>query len=489
MKGMTIEEIAKSCGGVLTAPDFPADREIGPFVTDSRQAAQGGAYAAIKGARVDGHSFIGDVYEKGALLCVGEDDYTPPAGKAYIKVHSTVEALGRIACEYMRKLDIPVVGITGSVGKTSTKEVIASVLSAKYKTGKTRGNHNNDIGLPITCLELEGDTQVAVLEMGISAPGEMDYLTKIVQPTVGVITNIGVAHMEILGSRDGIFEEKRKIINDLPENGLAVLCGDDDILPRVKEAAGIKPVFFGLEKNGVNDLYAGDIKELGLDGTEFTIMGLKDHPEGVRVTMPIPGKHMVLNALAAAAVGQHLGLDADRIKTGLSKASTIAGRTDISINEKRNIHIIDDSYNASPASMKSSIDTLSLAKGRKICVLGNMYELGEGSEKMHYDVGRYAADKGVNVLFTCGELAKDIARGALNISMSADLDAGLEDECAEIMMTDPEANVVPLFFVFDDKEAMINKLSEFVKPGDAVLVKASNSMGFSGVVDALKNLV
>ena len=489
MKGMTIEKIAASCGGVLNAPDFPRDAEIGAFVTDSRQAAAGGAYAAIKGARVDGHSFIEDVYEKGVLLCVGEQDYTPPEGKAYIRVEDTVKALGLIAHEYMKHLGIPVVGVTGSVGKTSTKEVIASVLSVKFKTGKTRGNHNNDIGLPLTCLELDGDTQIAVLEMGISAPGEMDYLTQVVQPTVGVITNIGVAHMEILGSRDGIFEEKSKILKNLPEDGLAVLCGDDDKLPAVKEAAGKKPVFFGLEQNGLNDLYAADIEELGLDGTEFTIMGLEGYDEGVRVTMPIPGKHMVLNALAAVATGRHFGLDAGQIKEGLSKAATIAGRTDISVNKARQIHIIDDSYNASPASMKSSIDTLSLAKGRRICVLGNMYELGEGSEQMHYDVGRYAADKGVNVLFTCGDLAKDIARGALNVGMHADIDACAEDECVEIMMTDPGANVIPEFYIFDDKDELIEKLSEVVRPGDAVLIKASNSMGFSGIVDAIKNLV
>ena len=453
MDKMTVEQAVNACAGEFKGDRKFFDREITSLVTDSRKVIPGGAYGAIKGERVDGHDFIGSAFDAGAFLVVGEKDLDPEGKGVYVKVPSTVEAVGRIARDYMQILDIPVVGITGSVGKTSTKEVIAAVLAQEYVTGKTLGNHNNEIGLPLTCCEMDSETEVAVLEMGISAPGEMDYLTEIVRPEVAVITNIGVTHMEILGSREGIFDEKSKIYRNIPEEGLVILNGDNDILSQVKDTPAGKPLFFGLEDK--NDIYAEDIREEGLSGSSFVIKGL--NCGDVKVHMPIPGKHMVTNALAAAAVGEYFGLSAESIKKGIASVETVSGRTNI--RQVNGITVIDDSYNASPASMMSAIDTLSLADGRKICVLGNMYELGDDSLKMHRQVGEYASSKNVDMLFTCGDMAKEIAEGAKG---------GVGDiRC------------------FDDNDALIKELKGVLREGDTVMIKASNSMKFGDIAKEL----
>lgn len=453
MDKMSARQVLEACGGVFSGNREVLDKKVTALVTDSRKVVPGSVYGAVKGSRVDGHDYIGAAFKDGACLCVGEDDYSPGGKEAYVKVPSTLEAVGRIAKDYMRILDIPVVGITGSVGKTSTKEVIASVLSQGLCTGKTLGNHNNELGLPLTCCEMSAETEVAVLEMGISAPGEMDYLTGIVQPEVAVITNIGVTHMEILGSREGIFAEKSKIYKNIPEEGLVILNGDNDILKQVKETPAGSPLFFGLDKE--NDIYAEDIAEDGLKGSTFVIKGL--NCGDISVHIPIPGKHMVINALAAAAVGEYFGLGAESIRKGIASVEAVSGRTNIK--EVNGITVIDDSYNASPASMMSAIDTLCLAKGRKICVLGNMYELGDDSLNMHRQVGEYAAVKGVDILFTCGGMAKEIAAGARE---------GVKE-----------------IYSFDDNEEMIKKIKELIREGDSVMIKASNSMRFADVAEAL----
>lgn len=481
---MTIDNIIKACGGTFFGDVSLKGLKVSSFVIDSRLASEGCAYVAIKGERVDGHTFIKDTFSKGAYVCIGEQEYDVSEGEAYIQVESSQEALGKIASAYMKELDIPVVGVTGSVGKTGTKEMVACVLASSLKVAKTKGNHNNDIGLPLTCLETPGDAQISVLEMGISADGEMDYLTGIVQPTAAVVTNIGVSHMEILGSQKGIFDEKIKIAKNLPENGLLVINGDDEFLSGIKnneidtKAAVIR---FGFSPD--NDIYAEDISIDGLKGPEFTIKGLKKAQEGLRVKLSLPGRHMVLNALAAAAIGEHFGITPENTAKGLNAAGTIAGR--MNIIRSGEITIIDDSYNASPVSMKAAIEALSGAEGRKICVLGNMYELGDNSRQMHYDVGRFAAEKGVSVLITCGELAEDIARGAIGVVFSADIKKCAEDEYSEIMMTDPDMAAVPGFYVFHDNESMTEKIKEILQPGDTVLVKASNSMRFADVVKEL----
>lgn len=483
--GISIRQILRACDGSFFGEEALLDSEITSFVKDSREIVPGCAYLAITGERADGHDFIKTSFEKGAYLCIGEKAYETGQGEAYIMTDSSVEALGKIASSYMAELDIPIVGITGSVGKTGTKEMIASVLASSLKVSKTIGNHNNEIGLPLTCLETPKDAKVSVLEMGISAEDEMDYLTGIVQPKVAVLTNIGVSHMEILGSKQGIYNEKIKIAKALPGDGLLVINGDDEFLATVDNkdidtAADI--IRFGFEST--NDYYAADIRSDGLLGSSFTIYGIKSAPGGLKAALKLPGRHLILNALAAAAVGDYFGISPENIASGLLNAGTIAGR--MNIIKANDITIIDDSYNASPVSMKAAIEALSEVPGRKICVLGDMFELGDESKQMHYDVGRFAAKKGVSVLFVCGEKSVDIAKGALGVNIDADLESCVQDEYIEVMMTDPDALVVPQFYIYKDNEEMIKKIREVLKPGDTVLIKASNSMRFYEVAEALK---
>lgn len=484
MKSFSIEKISNACGGELFGDRNLLNREVTSFIIDSRQACEGCAYVAFDGARVDGHSFIADTFAKGAYVCIGEKPYEAKDGEVYIRVDSSQEALGRIASAYMKELDIPVVGVTGSVGKTGTKEMVASVLAASLNVAKTKGNHNNEIGLPLTCLDTPEEAEVCVLEMGISAEDEMDFLTGIAQPDAAVVTNIGVSHMEILGSQRGIFDEKIKIAKGLPADGILALNGDDGFLSGIRDAeidTRARIVRYGLKDT--NDIYAEDIDLKGIEGSVFTIRGLKAAPDGLRVSLHLPGRHMILNSLAAAAIGEYFGLDAEKIAAGLEDSDTIPGR--MNVIKKGGITIVDDAYNASPVSMKAAIEAVSGGEGRKICVLGNMYELGDDSRQMHYEVGRFAAEKGVDILFVCGDLAEDIAKGALGVSLKADIRESLRDEYTEVMMTSPDVAVVPVFYAYDDNADMTAKIIEILKPGDTVLVKASNSMKFSDVVKAL----
>ena len=349
---------------------------------------------------------------------------------------------------------VGVVGITGSVGKTSTKEVIASVLAQKYNVLKTLGNFNNELGLPLTVFRLRDEHQIAVLEMGISHFGEMHRLAKVARPDICVITNIGQCHLEFLKDRDGILRAKTEIFDFLKEDGCIILNGDDDKLDTIEEVKGIKPIFFGVE--GQRPVYADEIESLGLSGIACTI-----HADGesIRVTVPIPGGHMVLNALAATAVGRALGLTMQEIKAGIEALEPVGGRFHI-INHG-DIQIIDDCYNANPVSMKSSIEVLSHAKGRTIAVLGDMGELGSDEKKLHHEVGEAVGENHIHTLFAAGELAKEYAAGAAEKSSDVDI------------------------HYFEDRETMTQELLSYVKEGDTILVKASHFMEFPKVVEAL----
>lgn len=331
---------------------------------------------------------------------LGETDYP------YILVESTGQALLDIAKLYRDSFDVKVVGITGSVGKTSTKEMIASVLSQKYNVHKTLGNFNNEWGLPITIFEMNEENQVAILEMGVNHFGEMRRLSSVASPDVCVITNIGVAHLEFFKTREGIFQEKSQMIQDMKNGGTIIFNGDDDILRESGPIKGVEPVFFGTGDN--SDFRATDIKPLGLKGTSCTL----HMPNGTSFdcVVPLPGIHMVSNALAGAAVGYSLDLTNEEIKAGIENLPSIPGRNHIIITDK--LTILDDCYNANPISTKASIDVLDMAIGRKVAVLGNMGELGANEKELHHETGAYAAEKGVDVVCAIGDLAKEIANGA-----------------------------------------------------------------------------
>lgn len=345
MKNLTLENIAGACGGAYVGSDADRSREVADIVTDSRRAKEGSLFAAICGEHVDGHRFIPQVYAQGAL-CVLCEKAPAEAQGPYILVESTLKALMAIAEFYRQQLDIKVVGITGSVGKTSTKEMIASVLSEKYRVLKTPGNFNNELGLPLTVFQLTEEDEVAVLEMGINHFGEMHRLSKIARPDVCVITNIGTCHLEFLGDRDGVLRAKSEIFDFIAPDGQIVLNGDDDKLSALKEVRGITPQFFGIEHACA--IRATDIENAGLKGVKCRI---HDGTESFAVTIPIPGYHMVLNALAATAVGRALGMSLEEIRRGIEKLQALGGR--FRILEAGGITVVDDCYNANPTETRN----------------------------------------------------------------------------------------------------------------------------------------
>lgn len=456
MKNMTLENIAAACGGVYCGREEAKTEEVLEIVTDSRKAGKGSLFVAINGERVDGHKFIPAVFEQGAL-CVLSEQKQQDLGGPVILVESTLQAVKDIAEFYRQQLDIKVVGITGSVGKTSTKEVIASVLSEKYKVLKTLGNFNNELGLPLTIFRLNEEHQVAVLEMGINHFGEMHRLSKVARPDLCVITNIGQCHLEYLQDRDGVLKAKSEIFDFLEEDGSIILNGDDDKLASIREVKGIRPVFFGIESK--QQIWAEHIKPCGLKGISCTI-----HADGdsFTVLVPIPGYHMVLNALAAAAVGITMGLTLEEIRTGIEKLESIGGR--FHIIRHGSMEIIDDCYNANPVSMKASLDVLKDAEHRKVAILGDMGELGEDEIAMHAGVGEHAGKNGIDLLICVGKISSHMAEAAIR-----------QGGCREVLQ-------VPTL------EALLECLPKLVEKEDTVLVKASHFMQFEKVVERLQEL-
>lgn len=454
MKDMTLDAMAKACRGQLCGANTMQFLNARGIVIDSRMVQDDYVFVAIKGERTDGHRYIEQVFADGALAVVTEQPLT--ISKPYILVDSTRQALKDLAAFYLSRLDVKVVGISGSVGKTSTKEMIASVLSRKYQVHKTKGNFNNEIGLPLTIFKLEETHQAAVLEMGISDFGEMHRLAAVAQPDIAVLTNIGMSHLKTLGSRDGILKAKTEMFDHLRGDACVILNGDDDLLCTLTQVNGKPPVFYGIGASRHKQAYASDIENLGLRGIRLTIHLADD---AIRVRIPIPGEHNVYNALAAAAVGRQLGLTNEEIKDGIENARTIDGRTNLI--ETRNMTVIDDCYNANPLSMKASIDVLATALGRTIAVLGDMGDLGQDERRLHYEVGRHLAEKGIDILFCAGTLSHETARAVR------------------------EHNPGCTVYEYDKRDDMVKELLPFLQEGDSVLVKASHFMEYADVVEAI----
>ena len=454
MKEMSLIQIARACRGTYVGGEDRKNQEVSGVVIDSRLAAPGYLFAAVKGARVDGHSFIPTVFAKGAAAVLCEQLPEHPAGPC-ILVDSTLEAIKRLAEYYRSTLTIPVVGISGSVGKTSTKEMIASILSQRYQVLKTEGNFNNEIGLPLTIFRIREEHEIAVLEMGISDFGEMTRLARMARPTICVLTNIGLCHLENLKDRDGILKAKTEMFDQAQPGAQIIVNGDDDKLITLKDTRSPRPVFFGL--NPELDLYAENIVELGLAGTRCTFVTKAGSFEA---QIPIPGRHMVYNALAGTAVGLSLGLTTDEIRAGIESLTPVSGRNNLIHTDKWDI--LDDCYNANPVSMAASLDVPSCGLGRKVAILGDMGELGENEKLLHYNVGCHAADAGIDAVFLVGELSRETARGieAKNPSMT----------CRH----------------FDTKEELLKSLSLLLMKGDSILVKASHFMEFPEIVEWLK---
>lgn len=454
MKSMSLREIATACGGTYFGQETKLDLEVTGVAIDSRKIEDGYLFVPIKGARVDGHTFIPQVMEKGALCTLSEK---PLEGDSdtYILVDSCEQALKDLAEHYRKALNIKVVGITGSVGKTSTKEMIASVLSQKYNVLKTAGNFNNEIGLPLTIFNIREEHEVAVLEMGISDFGEMHRLAKMARPDICVITNIGLCHLENLGDRDGVLKAKTEMFDFARPNAKFVLNGDDDKLITVKNWEDVNPLYFGLSTE--LDAYATDIHSLSLKGTQCTLhLG----NESLEALIPIPGHHMVYNSLAGALVGRELGLNTEEIKAGIEALVPVSGRNNLI--ETESLLIIDDCYNANPISMKASLDVLATTDTRKVAILGDMFELGTNENELHYEVGKHASEKEINLLVCIGTLSQNTARGA--------------------------SNGKTIVKHYATKADFFKETNLLLQKGDTVLVKASHGMEFPEIVDKLKNM-
>lgn len=515
---LRIREIAEACGGRLVIQSAVTEETaVDSVVLDSRRLTAGGVFVATVGERVDGHQFIPGVFGAGAALVVTEK--TPQQVEAecdvpaaewgnYLLVEDSFQALKDMAEYYRRKLQIPIVGITGSVGKTSTKEFIAGVLAEKYKVLKTEGNFNNEIGVPLTLLRIRGEHEAAVVEMGISDFGEMRRLSKMVRPDICVITNIGQCHLENLGTRDGILKAKTEIFDYMPERGEVCLNGEDDrlrtlteiILGSCLESGGgkKKPHFFGLGNFDCEEVYADSVESRGLWGSDAAIhmtdvSDISDEfyaPDGAErerageggaafpVKIPLPGAHMVINGAAAACVAKLLGLNQAQIAEGLRKLQPVDGRNNLL--RLGRYTIIDDCYNANPVSMKASIDLLAMADTRKVAILGDMFELGENSDALHAEVGAYAAQSGADCIICVGENARHLYAGAIGAENCAVRDGAAA--CA--------ARGEQSVLYFKDRAALMESLKSrrdaLTPEGCTILVKASHGMEFAKVVEYLR---
>ncbi|MDR0948000.1 MAG: UDP-N-acetylmuramoyl-tripeptide--D-alanyl-D-alanine ligase [Lachnospiraceae bacterium] len=506
---MTLQSAALACGATLVLP--PDQKNLSETVfqgaqVDSRRIEPGMLFFATPGARADGHQFIGSVFEKGAVCVVTtktpaqvEREYGVPqtAWGAYLLVTDSFLALKQIAEAYRRSLTIPVVGITGSVGKTSTKECIAAVLSEKMRVWKTQGNYNNEIGLPLTILGIAPEHEVAVLEMGISDFGEMRRLSKMARPTICVITNIGQSHLLELKSREGILRAKSEIFEYMSPDALVCLNADDDMLRKIDAIYRQPPFFYGyaqgLEKS---DVYATQVNGKGLLGSDAVfhlnerICCMQDshNDEVFPVRIPLPGRHMVENALAAACVATILGLSTAQIADGLAKTKPVAGRSRVI--ETQNYVLIDDCYNANPVSVKAAIDLLCESDTPKAAILGDMLNLGEDSARLHKEIGEYAIQKGIRQLVFIGkesaysyEAAQERYLATAQENKIYDLPSQSEIEACSIS-TFPNARIsyyetVSAFL--EDWEAGIQKEWDTF----AILVKASHGMEFYRITDKL----
>ena len=438
---MKFEQIAEVCGGKLMNADAAVNSKPVKFVTDSREAKEGCIFVCIKGERVDGHNYISGAEANGAcgFLCEKELDTKLP----YVIVPSSVKALGDFASDYRNGLNMKTVAVTGSVGKTTTKEFIYCVLSQGFKAFKTEGNKNSEIGLPLTMLSIPQDCEASVLEMGMSNFGEIDVLTKIARPDVAVITNIGFSHIEYLKTQENIMKAKLEILNGLNPEGTLILNGDDNLL-KTQKNVWKKTVFYGIG-NTECEYRAQDIL---FDNGSTTFLAVTP-ARNVNVKIPTEGLHNVYNALAAIAVGHIMGLDPKTAAEGFANYKNAPLRQDVY--EKDGYTIIEDCYNASPASMQSALELLRFKNGRKIAVLGDMLELGTLAPELHKQVGTYL--HGIDLLVVYGNHNDDYACGAVEAGMN-------------------EANI----YKCGNTDEVAELLKNIAKKGDVMLFKASRGM-------------
>jgi UDP-N-acetylmuramoyl-tripeptide--D-alanyl-D-alanine ligase len=430
---------------------------IDKISTDSRKLKPGELFVALRGENFDGHNFVESAAKAGAAGAMVDSNWKDqvPENFALIRTEDTLQAYQRIAASYRESLTLKVVAITGSNGKTSTKDFTASVLGRRFRVTKTEGNFNNHVGLPRTILEATSRDEVAVWEIGMNHPGEVAALSKIAAPDAAIITNIGVAHIEFMGSREAIAKEKGALAESVGPEGTVILNADDPFSEGIAARARAKVIFAGTEGGTVRAI---EISQTA-DGSEFTIL---EGAHRCRAQLPVPGLHMVQNALLAVAAGRAFGLSIEECAAGLATAPLAKAR--LQIKEIGGVQFLDDSYNANPDSMKAALRTLVEldADGKRIAVLGEMHELGDESARGHREVGETAAALKIDRLIVIGSVAAAIANAAR--------DAGLEN--ATVVNSTAEAAEL---------------LSQIAAPGDLVLVKGSRAARTERVIEAIRN--
>ena len=455
MEKMNVKQVAKAVKGTIIHGS--TDIDIFSVSTNSKELEAGALFVPIKGEVYDAHDFIEDAYKHGAVACFTSKDEVYQEGIVCIKVEDTLKALQDLATYYRNQFDVSIIGITGSVGKTTTKEMVSATLSTKYKVLKTAGNMNSQVGLPLMMFRIEKDHDIAVIEMGISQEGEMQRLASIARPEASVLTNIGVSHIEQLKTKENIRKEKLCIINNSKEDSYLFINGDDPLLRNIKDNKySHKVITFGIKDNF--DYRAINIR--AVDGKfYFTLVNsLKGVEE--EIVLNALGKHNINNALCALAIANYYNISVSIAKKALEEYRPIAMRGEIK--KANGITIIDDTYNASPDSMKSGVDVLlSLTNvKRRFAVLADVLELGAISQQCHKDVGIYISDKDINELITIGSQAKFIAQG-------------VSDNNKDIIVNS-----------FKNTEEAIGYLKETIKTGDAMLVKGSRGMKTEELVNA-----
>ena len=453
-------------------PSLSAKRRIRGISTDSRSIRRGDLFVALRGDRFDGHQFVQAVLAKGAVGAIVHDGYrwegktSRPVGSRQepfvFGVQDPLFAYQQLATHHRSRFAIPVVAVTGSNGKTTTKDMVASVLAQRWRTLKTEGNYNNRIGVPYTLLRLTARYQAAVIEMGVDHRGQTTRLCEIVRPTVGLITNIGPDHLEFFGGMEGSAQAKAELLDMLPADGTAVLNADDPYFDYLAARARCRVVSFGLFERA--HVRATDVVSDAREGTTFGLL-LPGKSRPTRVVIKVPGVHNVTNALAAAAVGFSLNLPGLMIAQGLAKFRPAAMRSQVVVHH--GVQIINDCYNANPASMKAALQLLGewTPARERVAVLGDMLELGREAQQMHREVGRFAAGLPLSRMILCGELGKEIAVGARQGGMS-------HQAILEVA----------------DASSAADLLKKSVRRGDVILVKASRGMRMEQIVQSLTGM-
>ena len=454
MENMTAGQLAEITGGKLLqgSPDTP----VAHISIDSRNVDKETLFVPLKGERVDAHRFLADTADGRAACVLCEEDIEPSGDAAWIQVDSTYESLIKIGVTWRNRMKLKVAAVTGSVGKTTTREMVATALGASYRTFKTTKNYNSDIGVPIMLSELSVAAEMAVLELGMSDFGEMEKIAKMASPDIAVITNIGVAHIAQLKTRENICKEKLSVTKGMKPGSLLILNGDDDLLSQVDESIGYKILFYGLGEH--NDYRAENIV-FAEGGTTFEVVC----PDGrVTVTLPVTGTHMVMNALAAIAAAEHFGVKKEAAAAALAGFQAFKGRQQIY--EIKDYRVIDDTYNASPDSMRAALGVLTSlpCTGRRIAVLSDMLELGENELVFHRQVGEFAGGLPLDMLVCVGTRAREYGGGA------AEKNAGLDIQ------------------YFDSNEDAAAFLKPLASAGDLLLFKGSNSTNVGQIITLLK---